>query len=38
MEHGKHKDMEGMKKQCYGEMCGENKNHKKKKMIDEEGD
>ena len=36
MEHGKHKgkSMEGMKKKCYGEMCGENKSHKK--MIDKE--
>lgn len=32
----KGRDMESMKKKCYGKMCGENKNYKKKKMMEEE--
>ena len=39
MEYGKHnskeRNMEKMKKDCFGEMCGE-KHSKKKKMMEED--
>ena len=38
MENENHKgrDIEGMKKKCYGEMCGKGKHHEKNEMEEED--